>query len=168
MLPRPDHPNTAGTSLRLRPEDEQSFTLYSTLAATFRSGAIAELFENTTRLLLLALGKEGLSDLVDRYVSATAPVPYPTEEALRFRRFLQANPLPVPGLDDLLQFEGALIESAVNNITVRVTLTRDIDSMLEDISAGRLPGLSSDRPPTVLEIGVDPGPFIRQVASAAS
>jgi len=33
--------------------------------------------------------------------------------------------------------------------------------MLADVAAGRLPGPSSDRPATVLEIGVDPAPFIR-------
>jgi len=147
--------------LELRPEDQRSFTLYSILTNSFRAGAIAELLENTTRLLLLALGEPELRALVDRYLAATTPGTFPTDEVLNFRRYLEANPLPVPGLKDLLNFEATLIESAADNRTVRITLTKDIDAVLKDIAESRLPDASSDRPAAVLEIGVDPLPFIR-------
>jgi hypothetical protein len=46
---------------------------------------------------------------------------------------------------------------------MRVELSKDIDAMLGEIAIGRLPGPSTDRPGTVLEIAVDPVPVIRPV-----
>jgi len=148
-------------TLEARPEDERSFRLYSILASSFRAGAIAELLEHTTRLLLMGMGEPALRDLMDRYISSTPPVGFPTDEVLSFRRFMDAHPIAIPGLKDMLKFETALIESAANNALVHVTLAKDIDAMLADIAAERLPGSSSDQLPAVLEIGVDPAPFIR-------
>ena len=143
--------------------DEEPFALYSHLAESFRSGALAELLGNTIHLLLLALGKDALENLIDAYVASTPPARFPSDEAVRFRDFLQANPLPIAGLDDMLKFEASSIEAAANNTTVRLTLNQDIDGMLADLAAGRIPSPSSDRPPVVIEIGVDPVPFIRPV-----
>jgi uncharacterized protein len=163
MLPAGDRPKDAGARLQIRTADERSFSLYARLAASFRTGAIAELLENTTRLLLIAIGEEALRDLLDRYISVTRPATFPTDEALSFRRFIDANPISAPGLEEMLKFEATLIEAAANNLTIQVTFAKDIDAMLADIAAGRLPGPSSDRPETVLEIGVDPAPFVRML-----
>lgn len=76
---------------------------------------------------------------------------------------MAANQISVPGLDDMLKFEASLIEAAANNLTIQATFGKDIDVMLGDAAAGRLPGPSSDLPPTVLEIGVDPLPFVRMM-----
>jgi hypothetical protein len=114
-------------------------------------------------LLLLGLGETALRDLMDRYVAATPPAAFPTDEALSFRRYMQEHPVLVPGIEDLLKFESTLVEAAVDNTAIRVELSRDVNSMLADIAMGRLPGPSSDRPGTVLEIGVDPVPFVRML-----
>lgn len=159
MLPPKDRPT--GAALPMRAEDGRSFAIYARMVASFRAGTIAELLENTTRLLLIAIGEEALRDLLDRYISATSPITFPTDEALSFRRFMEANPMAVPGLEEMLKFEAALIEAAANSVTSQATFTKDIDAMLADIAAGKLPDSSSDCPPTVLEIGVDPEPFIR-------
>lgn len=163
MLLAADRPADSGVGLNVRPVDERSFSLYVTLAASFRRGAIAELLENTTSLLLIALGERALRDLLDRYISVTRPVAFPTDEAVSFRRFMDANQISVPGLDDMLKFEAPLIEAAANNLTIQATFAKDIGVMLGDVAAGRLPGSSSDLPPTVLEIGVDPAPFVRMM-----
>lgn len=161
MLAPGDRPGPAVAPLQIRPEDARSFALYATLAASFRSGAIAELFENTTRLLLLALGEHALRDLIERYISVTPPAAFPTDEVLSFRRFMDLNPLPIPGLDEILRFESALIEAGANDAVIQVPVSRNIDAMLADIAAGRLPRPSSERSPVILEIGVDPVPSIR-------
>jgi len=159
MLPADDRPPCGEGEAHLRESDDRSFALYSVLAASFRSGAVAELLEQTTRLLLLGLGEAALRDLMDRYVAATPPVAFPTDEALSFRRYMEAHPVSVPGLDDILKFESAMIEAAANNDALRVEVSRDMDALLTEIAMGRLPGPSSDRLGTVLEIGVDPEPF---------
>jgi uncharacterized protein (UPF0276 family) len=161
MLPEGDRAADAGEGLELRPADERSFSLYARLAASFRAGTIAELLENTTRFLLLAIGEEALRELLDRYMSVTPPAAFPTDEALNFRRFMDANPISGPGLEEMLKFEATLIEATADNTTIQVTFMRDIDTMLADIAAGRLPGPSSDCPATVLEIGVSPVPYVR-------
>jgi uncharacterized protein (UPF0276 family) len=148
--------------------DERAFSLYTTLAASFRASAIADLLENTTRLLLLAIGEQQLRALLRRYMSVTPPSTFPTDEALSFRRFMDANPIPVPGFGEMLKFEATLIEAAANSLTIQVTVTKDIDRMLSDLAAGRLPDPSSDRPPTILEIGVVPAPFVRIVGQVGN
>jgi len=159
MLPRSDRPFGFVNSVPITTIDEERFSLYTHLANSFRIGAVAELLGNSIRLLLLAIGEQELRELLDRYMSVMPPVAFPTDEALGFRQFMDANPLPVPGLQEMLKFEVALIEAAVNNTTVRATFTKDIDAMLADLAAGKLPGPSSDRPATLLEIGVDPVPL---------
>ena len=166
MLPPDARPSAPDSSIEVREVDEQSFALYKLLSGTFRRGAIAELLENTTRLLLIGIGELALRELLDRYIAATPPVAFPTDEALNFQRFLEANPAPVPGLEDMLKFEGALVMAAADGNTIQVSFAKDIEAMLLDIAAGRLPGPSSDCE-TVLEISVDPTPFIRVVHKAS-
>ena len=161
MLPAGDCAVGARPNLIIRPTDEQSFSLYARLAASFRAGTIAELLENTTRLLLIAVGEQVLRELLDRYISDTPPAAFPTDEALNFRRFMDTNTISVPGLKEMLKFESTLIEATADNLTIQVTFVKDIDAMLADIAAGRLPGPSSDCTATVFEIGVDPTPFVR-------
>jgi hypothetical protein len=161
MLPDSDRPPAPADVIPLSEDDEERFALYAHLAASFRSGALAELLENSMRLLLLALGRKQVTALVDRYIAATPPVAFPTDEALQFRRYIDGNPLAVPGFEEMLKFESALLEAAANNTTVCATFRKDIDRMLADLAANILPGPSSDRPATLLEIGVNPLPFIR-------
>jgi uncharacterized protein (UPF0276 family) len=161
MLPARERQPSFDPGMEASPADERSFSLYVRLAATFRSGAIAELLENTTRLLLLALGEDALRELLARYTSVTPPATFPTDEALNFRRYMEANPLPVPGLAEVMKFEGTLIEAAANSVTIQAAFSQDISAMLSEVSAGRLLGPSPECPPVVLEIGVDPSPYIR-------
>jgi hypothetical protein len=100
---------------------------------------------------------------MDRYVAATSPVTFPTDEALSFRRFLAQNPLAIPGLEDLSKFEATLVAAAADGESMRVELSGDIDAMLGEIALGRLPGPSTARPGTVLEIVVDPMPAVRMI-----
>ncbi len=164
MLHKDDSPLSSAEEVPVRSSDETSFELYVYLAATFRTGAIAELFEHTTRLLLLGMGEGSLRGLMNRYVSATPPMAFPTDEVLSFQRYLQANPVHVPGLEDLLKFESALVEASVNGGSILVELSKDMDAMLADLAIGRLPGPSSDRLGTVLEICVDPEPSVRMLS----
>ncbi|HEY4679013.1 MAG TPA: DUF692 family multinuclear iron-containing protein [Candidatus Angelobacter sp.] len=161
MLPAEERPGNSCEELQVRAEDEQSFSLYGRLVSAFRAGTIAEMLENTTRLLLLGIGETALRVLIDRYVATTLPAAFPTDEALNFRCFLDAHPISVPGLKEILKFEATLLEAAANNIIMQVTLPKDIEAILIDIAAGKLPRSSEDLPVAVFEIGVDAVPFIR-------
>src|SRR5262249_40950761 len=99
-------------------------------------------------LLLLVLGKEALKDFIDSYVGRTPSAAFPTDEAVQFRNFLQANPPPIAGLDDMLKFEASAVEAAANNSPVRLTLNKDIDSMLAELGqhARRACGRPDSRP----------------------
>ena len=163
MLPAEERPKQRGELPEIRECDERSFALYTKLAESFRAGAIAELLENTTRLLLIAIGEQALRKLVERYLAVTPPVMFPSDEAIGFRRFLETASLRVPGLEDLLRFEAGLVEAVADSRKIQVTLRKDIDVMLSDLAAGRLPGASSNVPPTTLEIGVDPAPYLTAV-----
>jgi uncharacterized protein len=164
LLPQADRPEHAGSACATW--DEGAFVLYAELAASFRRGTIAELFPCSTRLLLIAIGERALRRLLAQYAAVAPPAAFPTDEALGFRRFLGASRISAPGLDDILAFEGALIEAAADGRAIEVTVTKDIDALFTEIAAGHLPGPGSDCPPTVLEIVVDPVPLVRRAASA--
>jgi len=131
------------------------------LIESFRCGALVDLLSNTIRLLLLGLGRDGLQALLHDYVASTPPVLFPSDEALQFRQFIEACTLSIPGLADIVRFETAPVEAIADSRTVRVTLSRDIGRLLDDIAAERIPGPDSDGMPTTLEIGADPEPFVR-------
>ncbi len=163
MLPAGYAPATAGEEAQLRRSDERSFALYARLTASFRHSAVADLLANSIRLLLIAMGEDALRDLLSRYTALTPPAVFPTDEALGFRRFVEAHAAAIPGFGDALSFEAAAIEAAADSRTVRVTTTHDLGLLLDDIALGRLPSAASKRQAAVLEIGVDPEPFIRPV-----
>lgn len=163
MLVQCHQPSDDGTLVGITPVDEERFDLYAYLAGSFRSGAVAELLSNSLRLLLIALGEDAVRELMDRYMAATPAVAFPTDEALQFRRYMDANSLPVPGLSEMLKFEATLVEAAADGRTIEVAFTKDVDTMLADVAAGRLPRESSDLPETWIQIGVDPAPFVRMV-----
>jgi hypothetical protein len=81
MLQSEGRPPLSTEQLELRGSDERAFSLYLQLVASFRRGAVAELMENTTRLLLLGIGEAELRRLMDRYVAAHPPLAFPTDEA---------------------------------------------------------------------------------------
>ena len=162
MLAPGDRPPVSTKDIELK-SDERSFSLYLRLAASFRRGAVAELMENTTQLLLLGMREVELRRLMDRYVATTPPVAFPTDEALSFRRYLEANPVAIPGLEDLSKFESTLIAAAADGGSVQLELSKDIDAVLEQIAMGKLPGPSRERPGTVLEVAVDPVPSVRLI-----
>ena len=147
--------------------NERSISLYSELAKEFRFGAISDLLRHSIRLLLLALGEASVRELLDAYTASVPAAAYPSDEALRFRRFLATRDLPVPGFSDTLAFEAASIEAAVDSRTVQVALSCDIDTLLADIAAGRIPA-ACDAQAVTLEIGVDPQPFVRPVEANGS
>ena len=82
MLPQVCRTDLGVSCFPCRSVDEESFSLYSHLAGSFRSGALAELLGNTIQLLLLVLGKEALKDSLTRMSTARRPL-----RSLRTRRF---------------------------------------------------------------------------------
>ena len=152
MLTAADRPSAPNPSSALV-LDEGGFALYGELVASFRRGAIADMLYNCTRLLLNAIGEQALRALLMRYFAVTPAATYPTDEALGFRRFLEADLPAVPGLKDMLAFEASLVEAAADSRIVRSHHRERHRHDADDIVSGRSPGPSSDRPPTLIEIG---------------
>jgi uncharacterized protein len=166
MLPSAERPlQDAGES---NENEEKSFALYRWLMGSFREGTVAELLANTTRLLLLALGEERLRELFARYIATTSPIVYPTDEALCFRRFLQEHPIAIESLNDVLAFESALVESAANNASTQIEVTQDIEALLQEIAAGRLPVAVPECSPMTVEVSMAPIPSVRVIESTAA
>ena len=164
LLPEADRPPGAGDP-RFDASDQPAFALYAELIASFRRGAIVDMLPNATRLMLMTTGEACLRELLDRYFATSAPSLHPADEALAFCRFLESEPAHAPGVEDMLTFEAALVEAAADDRVVRIEVRKDIEAMLTDMAAGRLPGPSSDRPPTWVEIGVSPTPFVREIGA---
>lgn len=169
LLPPDEAPaKSAADDLLLRSADEQSFTLYRRLISSFRAGTIAEILATTTRLMLISLGEQELRQLIARYIAGTLPQVYATDEALQFRRYLQTVPIEVGGLEQILNFECALVEAAANGVTLQVDLPKDIEALLTDVAAGKLPRPSSGQNLATFEVGVGATPFIRMLEQRRS
>lgn len=116
--------------------DPHAFALYAALIAAFRRGAIADLLENTVRLLLADLGLARIDALFDAHFATTPPSLYPSDDALAFAAFLETAALELPGLDDIAAFEAGVIRAASDDRPVQVRLRRPLDALLTAIASG--------------------------------
>jgi uncharacterized protein len=147
MLPAGERP-VGSMDLHLTASDERSFELYASLVTSFRRGAIADLLQNSIRLLLAEIGASAVEALLDAYIADFPPRLFPSDEALAFTRFMGPRGYLAPGLADMLRFESAVIEAIVDDRTVQVALKSD------------------DGSSRIWEIGADTEPFVREIAPA--
>ena len=148
-----------------REEDLRSLALYATLIAAFRRGVIADLLENTTRLILIGLGEVQTALWLDRYMSDVPPSFFASEEARNFAEWAQAQPPDIPGFRDILAFETAMVEAIAEGHSVDVPLSVDIETLVASIQKGVIPDTRAMARPTRLEITMGAQPRVTEIAA---
>jgi hypothetical protein len=141
--------------------DDDGFALYRRLADEFRFGAVAEMLNNSVRLLVTSLGDRGTRELLARFARCAPPSAYPTDEALAFARFARDLAPPIAAFDDILSFEVAAVVAAADSRAVEVTVPEDIDRLLAQVAAGSTPKPHPNLPRRRVEVGVLPAPYVR-------
>jgi len=128
------------------------------LIADFRRGALARTLRHTLSLLLLGLGRQETSALLDEYIHAFAPEPFAAIEAEQFCQWLQGL-LPrlrgrMPLLAEVLAFEQALVRVTRHGTASTLQWSVDPSALLGLLAAGQAPaGLAPQSVTMVLEAG---------------
>ena len=121
------------------PGEPAALALYRTLIASFRNGALADLFPFTLRLLGRQLGEPALEALLCAYRRSEPPPLFPADEALAFVDWLRANGQPLPYLDDLLELEGGIVRLVSEGRGGELRFRHDPSAIVAALEAGGVP-----------------------------
>jgi uncharacterized protein (UPF0276 family) len=109
------------------------------LIREFRASMLVNVLRFTLRLLLLTLGEEGLQTVLRAFWAKVPPQFYATTEAAKFLEFMRETDLKVPRLRDVMDFEQALLATAMDDRPRVVSYTVDLLPLLRALAEGRLP-----------------------------
>lgn len=148
-------------SLRRTPDDPRAAALAAdrgigvlrTLIEAVRAGTLVDALRLSTRLLHTAKGRPALESLFDEYWRRHSPLPFATDEALRFIDHVAASAAHVPGLQDTLALEAAACRAMAQGRPQDIVLEHDPAELVEAIEERRLPGAASPDGPFHLRIG---------------
>lgn len=116
-----------------------AIALYRDLIAAFRNGALATTLTHSLRLLQLTHGKPAVDRMLEDYDRATRPPLYPSDEAIQFAEWLDANAPITPYLDDMLALERGIVAIACAGGRGELRLGHDPSLIAAAIAEGRVP-----------------------------
>jgi uncharacterized protein len=121
------------------------------LVSDSRSSLIAHGLRHTMTLLLTTLGSTATRELLSEFGRECTPELYVSAEADAFARFLGAKALPLPYLNEVLDFEHALIRATLYEEAGEVAFEHDPAMLFGCLEQGR-PPQNPARRPTILVI----------------
>jgi uncharacterized protein (UPF0276 family) len=134
--------------------DDPAVALYADLVASVREGTLAERIPLVVRLLELALGREGLLQLIGSYGASAPPQRFSVDEARGFLTYLRGCAFEVPHLSAILALSEAINERMPDQPPRRVGFDGDAGAVLDALARGTLP-VSLPTQATVVEVGPD-------------
>ena len=123
-------------------DGDPGIPVYRELMLDFRRGHLAQAMHYTMTLLLIGLGSQGTSELLDTYFSQWPAQMYRALEVESFARFLaqRSEALDrVQYLREVLGYEHALIRATVLGEDSQIEWTADPTSILHALDRGHLP-----------------------------
>jgi hypothetical protein len=127
------------TPLEYALANDPGIAIVRTLVHAVRSGTLIDALPLSSRLLQLSLGADGVRALIDRYLAGVAPLPYATDEAIRYAGWLRDERLSIATLDDVLGFEIACCRAVAAGGRESSTWRHDPDAVLGALLERRLP-----------------------------
>ena len=122
--------------------NDPGIPVYRELVADFRRGHLAQAMHYTMTLLLIGLGRQDASELLDSYFGERPAQMYRALEVETFARFLtQRSELldRIPYLREVLGYEHALIKATVLGEDSQIEWTADPTAILQALDLGQLP-----------------------------
>lgn len=123
-------------------QGDQGISIYRELVRDFRRGNLAQTMRHTMTLLLLGLGAQGTSELLEGFFAVSPPESYRAVEAHHFSCFLlqQTGPLDrIRYLREVVSFEHALVRATVLGEDTEVEWTADPVAILHALERGEAP-----------------------------
>jgi uncharacterized protein (UPF0276 family) len=115
-----------------------------TLVAESRASMLSASLRMSMRLLLLHLGEQRVRELMQRFWQALPPEAFAADEGVAFGEYLRASSLDLPYLDDVLDFELAVLHATVTGAAATLHFCSDPAEVLGALADGRLPSAASD------------------------
>jgi hypothetical protein len=109
------------------------------LVGEFRASMIVGSLKLTSRLLMLTLGTDRFKSLLAEYWSQSTPRLFGSAEAAGFAVFLRTQSLSVAHLEQVLEFESAVIATLIDQQTRIVKFDFNPMQILGALGEGRLP-----------------------------
>jgi uncharacterized protein len=119
--------------------------VYRKLMFDARSGAIAQCLRYTLSVLFLSAGAKVTEQLMSDYIHGTEAQPFVEDEALQFTDFIRTRHQKIPYLQEVLNFESGVLESARGDAEVSVEGSHDLEAVFEALERGVLPELPSNQ-----------------------
>ncbi len=118
---------------------EERFEVYQKLIKEFRASMVARIFKLTTRYMMLVLGAEVFSAILNHFWESYPPEQLSYKEAKNFAEYLQKKEYKLPWLDRLLRYELAVLDTLMDETTRVVEFDADPTPMFNALSQGKLP-----------------------------
>jgi len=129
---------TKNTHLANKLNADPGVSIYQKLIRSFRGSMVVGALPLTSRLLMGILGEQ-FSKLLSDYWTLFTPELFASDEALGFARYLRKSDLKIAYLNDVLEFEEAVIYSRVTGNTLALRYSYDIITILTALHNRQLP-----------------------------
>lgn len=120
-------------------EQDKGVQVLRELVTSVRAGTIVESLTLTYRLIVLSVGESRFLEMLGEFWGSTPPEPFPAHESLKFSDYLRTQSLNIPHLDEVLAFELASHQVAMQGEEKAVRFTCDPMPLLTALGEGRLP-----------------------------
>ena len=109
------------------------------LVSDFRASMIVRTLRLTTRLIMLERSREYFDELLADYCRSNPPRSFASEEADAFTAFLRERKPDVPFLDEVLEYDRAVISVALDGKEKLLPFRADPLPLLRALGEGRRP-----------------------------
>lgn len=113
--------------------------LLGELVDEFRAGMVTTVLPLTVRLLLLCLGEDAVKETLRRYWRRATPELFASSEAAGFGAWLKGVDLAVPYLQEVLNYEEALVATLMDGGARVARFTHEPLPLVQALADGRLP-----------------------------
>ncbi len=100
---------------------------------------VVDALKLTSRLLLLGLGEAGFREILARFWRSAPPELFESSEAMAFGAYLKSENLGIPHLEEVVDFELAVIRSLITRKNQVAKFSHDPVPILEALGMGRFP-----------------------------
>lgn len=120
-------------------EKDPGVPLIRELVWKFRAGAIVNVLNWASTLIMLQCGDEFFEKQLDRYFKSTSPQPFASEEAGCFIQYLRTQDLDVPYLQETLDFEEAAMAALLTKEAQVIRARHNLHALLNALADGQVP-----------------------------
>lgn len=119
--------------------EDPGVAILQKLAKEFRASMLVTVFPKTSTFLMLTIGVEGFSVILDDFWKKYPPHQFASDEGLQFATYLAEMNFEIPNLGNLIAFEEATLKCLLDGNNRVVTFDHDPFPLLRALTENRMP-----------------------------